>query len=162
MSFIQPLRYDLRFLPKNDIALMRKDRIVLVVIASFFLLSCGIYKIDVQQGNMITQDLINQVKPQMTKRQVQYILGTPLTVDPFHKNRWDYLFTNKPGNEDRTRQQVSLIFKDDKLTVINGDLKPGSLTVLAAKKDVDIIVPKRNLEKTIFEKITSMFDFSDE
>ncbi len=141
---------------------MRKDRIVLLLIASKFLLSCGIYTVDVQQGNMITQDLINQVTPHMTKRQVQYILGTPLTVDPFHKNRWDYLFTNKPGDEERTRQQVSLIFKDDKLTVINGDLKPGALTVLAPKKDVDIIVPKRNLEKTILEKITSMFDFSED
>ena len=142
--------------------LMRKDRIVLIVIACFFLLSCGIYKIDVQQGNMITQDLINQVKPQMTKRQVQYILGTPLTVDPFHKNRWVYLFTNQPGGEERTQQQVSLIFKDDKLTAIDGVLKPGTLTVLAPKKDVDIIVPKRNLEKTVWEKITSIFDFSDD
>ena len=138
---------------------MRKDRIVLTLIASFFLLSCGIYKVDVQQGNMITQDLINQVKPHMSKRQVQYILGTPLTVDPFRKDRWDYIFTDQPGGEDRTRQQVSLIFKDNKLGAIEGDLKPGTLTVLEPKKDVDIIVPKRNIEKTVFEKITSIFDF---
>ncbi len=138
---------------------MRKDRIVLTLIASFFLISCGIYKVDVQQGNMITQDLINQVKPHMTKRQVQYILGTPLTVDPFRKDRWDYIFTNQPGGEDRTRQQVSLVFKDNKLGAIEGDLKPGTLTVLEPKKDVDIIVPKRDIEKTVFEKITSIFDF---
>lgn len=138
---------------------MRKDRIVLTLIASFFLLSCGIYKVDVQQGNMITQDLINQVKPHMSKRQVQYILGTPLTVDPFRKDRWDYIFTDQPGGEDRTRQQVSLIFKDNKLGAIEGDLKPGTLTVLEPKKDVDIIVPKRDIEKTVFEKITSIFDF---
>jgi outer membrane protein assembly factor BamE len=138
---------------------MRKDRIVLTLIASFFLLSCGIYKVDVQQGNMITQDLINQVKPHMSKRQVQYILGTPLTVDPFRKDRWDYIFTDQPGGEDRTRQQVSLIFKDNKLGAIEGDLKPGTLTVLEPKRDVDIIVPKRDIEKTVFEKITSIFDF---
>lgn len=138
---------------------MRKDRIVLTLIASLFLLSCGIYKVDVQQGNMITQDLINQVKPHMSKRQVQYILGTPLTVDPFRKDRWDYIFTDQPGGEDRTRQQVSLIFKDNKLGAIEGDLKPGTLTVLEPKKDVDIIVPKRDIEKTVFEKITSIFDF---
>ncbi len=163
MSFIEPFRYDLRFLMMKDIIYsMRKDRIVLVVIASFFLLSCGIYKIDVQQGNLITQDLINQVKPHMTKRQVQYILGTPLTVNPFHKNRWDYIFTNQPGDEERTRQQVSLVFKDDQLVVIDGDLKPGTTPVLVPKKDVDIIVPKRNIEKTVLEKITSLFDFSDD
>jgi outer membrane protein assembly factor BamE len=138
---------------------MRKDRIVLTLIASLFLLSCGIYKVDVQQGNMITQDLINQVKPHMSKRQVQYILGTPLTVDPFRKDRWDYIFTDQPGGEDRTRQQVSLIFKDNKLGAIEGDLKPGTLTVLEPKRDVDIIVPKRDIEKTVFEKITSIFDF---
>ncbi|HFD13156.1 MAG TPA: outer membrane protein assembly factor BamE [Crenotrichaceae bacterium] len=141
---------------------MEKDRIVFTMIASFFLLSCGIYKVDVQQGNLINQDLINQVRPRMTKRQVQYVLGTPLTVDPFHKDRWDYLFTNQPGGEDITRQQVSLIFKNNKLSIIEGDLKPGTLTVLEPKKDVDIIVPKRKIEKTILEKITSLFGLLDD
>jgi outer membrane protein assembly factor BamE len=145
----------------KSITVMRKDRIVLTLIASFFLLSCGIHKIDVQQGNLITQDLINQVKPHMTKRQVQYILGTPLTVDPFHKDRWDYIFTNQPGGEERTQQQVSMIFTDSKLTAIEGDLKPGTLTVLEPHKGVDILVPKRNIDKTILEKITSLFDFSE-
>lgn len=141
---------------------MIKDRIVFTLIASLFLLSCGIYKIDVQQGNLISQDLINQVKPNMTKRQVQYILGTPLTVDPFHKDRWDYIFTNQPGGEDQTRQRVSLLFKDNRVVGVEGDLKPGTLTVLEPKKDVDIIVPKRKIEKTIFEKITSLFGLLDE
>ncbi|MCH9697481.1 MAG: outer membrane protein assembly factor BamE [Gammaproteobacteria bacterium] len=131
-------------------------------IASLILTSCGIFKIDVQQGNLVGQDLLNQVKPSMTKRQVQYILGTPLTVDPFRKDRWDYLFTNQPGGEDRSIQRISLVFSNDKLSLIEGDLKPGTVTVLEPKKDVDIEVPKRQIDKTILEKFTSLFGLLDD
>jgi outer membrane protein assembly factor BamE len=141
---------------------MRKDRIVLPLIASLFLFSCGIYKVDVQQGNLITQDLINQIKPRMSKRQVQYILGTPLTIDPFRQNRWDYVFTTQPGGEERIRQKIALIFDKDQLMTIEGDLKPGSQSTLTPNKTEDILVPKRNLQKTMLEKIESIFDFSGE
>ena len=64
------------------------------------LVSCSIYKLDVQQGNVVTQEAVNQLKPGMNKRQVRYIMGSPLLVDVFHQTRWDYVYTNQPGGGD--------------------------------------------------------------
>ena len=50
------------------------------------------YKIDVQQGNYVTQDMVEKLKPGMTRSQVKFLLGTPLVVDPFRNDRWDYVY----------------------------------------------------------------------
>ena len=57
----------------------------------------GVYTIDILQGNMIDQDLIDQLRPNMTKRQVMYILGSPMIADTFHEKRWDYLWRQSNG-----------------------------------------------------------------
>ena len=61
----------------------------------------GVYKIDIQQGNVVTQDMIDQLKPGMTRRQVRFIMGNPLITDTFHANRWDYLYSIQPGGGQR-------------------------------------------------------------
>ena len=84
----------------------------------------GVYKISVQQGNIITQKMIDQVKPGMTKRQVRFIMGTPLIADTFNQNRWDYNYSLiKPGDK-TIKEKVTLFFKDDKLTHFTGDYRP--------------------------------------
>ena len=57
------------------------------------------YRIDIRQGNYITQEMVAQLKPGMTRDQVRFILGTPLVVDPFHKNRWDYVHRLERGGK---------------------------------------------------------------
>lgn len=57
----------------------------------------GVYKIDIQQGNVVTQDMIDQLRPGMTRRQVRFIMGNPLIQDTFNTNRWDYLYSLQPG-----------------------------------------------------------------
>src|SRR3546814_20220346 len=52
----------------------------------------GVYKVDIQQGNVVTQDMIDQLRPGLTRQQVRFILGNPLITDTFHANRWDYLY----------------------------------------------------------------------
>ncbi len=84
----------------------------------------GVYKINIQQGNIITQDMINQLKPGMTRSQVAYVMGTPLLPDSFDKDRWDYIYTLQPGGKQRTQQTLSLFFDNDKLTRFNGDFRP--------------------------------------
>ena len=54
-----------------------------------------IYKVNIQQGNEIDTGMLMKLKPEMTKSQVKFILGTPLIEDSFHKDRWDYLYSNK-------------------------------------------------------------------
>lgn len=85
----------------------------------------GAYKIDVQQGNAITQEMVDQLRLGMSRSQVQYIMGAPLLEDSFNKDRWDYIDTNQPGGKKRTQKSMTLFFKDDLLKTINGDLKPG-------------------------------------
>ena len=83
-----------------------------------------VYKIDVQQGNYITQDLVDRLKPGMTKAEVKGILGTPLLTDAFHANRWDYFFSNKPHRMKEERSRVSVFFQDEKLVSVEGAGRP--------------------------------------
>lgn len=82
------------------------------------------YKIDIQQGNFITQDMVAKLKPGMTRSQVRFILGTPLVVDPFHGDRWDYVYLYKKGGEVMEQRRFAVIFRDDKLVRIEGDVVP--------------------------------------
>ena len=86
----------------------------------------GVYKIDIQQGNVVTQDMIDQLRPGMTRRQVRFIMGNPLITDTFHANRWDYLYSIQPGGGQRLQERVSVNFNaDDQLVGLSGDFMPG-------------------------------------
>ena len=83
-----------------------------------------VYKIDIQQGNVITQDMIDKLKPGMTKVQVKFIMGTPLIADTFNQNRWDYFYGMKPATGPEVRERMAIFFKDDKLSSLRGDFMP--------------------------------------
>lgn len=86
----------------------------------------GVYKIDIQQGNVVTKDMIDQLRPGMTRRQVRFIMGNPLITDTFHANRWDYLYSIQPGGGERLQERVSVNFNaDDQLVGFSGDFMPG-------------------------------------
>ena len=86
----------------------------------------SVYKIDIQQGNIITQDMINQLRPGMTRAQVRYLMGSPLITDPFHANRWDYIYSIQPGGGAMQQENVSLTFNaDNQLIGLAGDFLPG-------------------------------------
>lgn len=134
---------------------MQKLLILISLIASLFLAGCSsdpvvgrlpfVYRIDIQQGNVITQDMVNQLRVGMSKRQVQFILGAPLLVDPFHAQRWDYVYLYEPGSRgesDTTEQHVTLIFADDKVTEITGTLLPNPQPdAIPANRQITVVVP---------------------
>ena len=100
--------------------IMQKLLISLIAIASLTLSACSfdmltIYKIDVQQGNALSQEDIDRIKEGMNKRQVKFLLGEPLLSDPFHRNRWDYVFYFKPGYGDPHKARLTLTFEGDQL-----------------------------------------------
>ena len=100
--------------------IMRKLLISLITFASLFVSGCSldmltVYKIDVQQGNALSQEDIDRVKEGMNKRQVQFLLGQPLLSDPFHRDRWDYVFYFKPGYGDPLKARLTLWFEEDRL-----------------------------------------------
>ena len=117
----------------------------------------GVYAIDVQQGNIIDQDMINQLRPNMTKRQVLYIMGSPMLTDVFHQKRWDYIYSEQLGKEARMQKRMSLLFDGDNLMGVQGDFKPSSLPVMMPSKDVTVEVPARDLDKTLAEKLKGLF-----
>ncbi len=81
---------------------------------------CSVYRPELQQGNILDLEQINKLKPGMSKRQVIYVMGTPLLQDPFHKNRWDYIHTVKPGSgSSMSIQRLTLYFDKDSLQRID-------------------------------------------
>ena len=83
----------------------------------------GVYRIDIQQGNEISQDMLNQLEPGMTKSQVAYVMGTPLLIDTFHPDRWDYIYSFHPGNGQREQRRVTIYFTEDKVAHIDGNTR---------------------------------------
>ncbi|MGQ7959459.1 outer membrane protein assembly factor BamE [Pseudomonas sp. SP16.1] len=111
---------------------MQKTKLLLTSLSLtglFALAGCsfpGVYKIDIQQGNVVTQDMIDQLRPGMTRRQVRFIMGNPLLTDTFHADRWDYLYSIQPGGTQRLQERVSLVFDgNDQLIGLAGDFMPG-------------------------------------
>jgi len=91
-------------------------RIVLLA-ATLALSSCFLtpHRIDVQQGNYFDPDAIAKLKPGMTRSQVRFLMGTPLITDPFHPDRWDYLFINRPKGKLKQERRLTLWFDGDVL-----------------------------------------------
>lgn len=88
------------------------------------------YRIDVQQGNVLTQEMVSQLRPGLTKDQVRFILGTPMLVDMFHADRWDYVYRLQKGNSGKieTRRFSTFFDADGKLVRVGGDaaaMQPG-------------------------------------
>jgi outer membrane protein assembly factor BamE len=82
------------------------------------------HKIDIQQGNVVTQDMIAKLKPGMSRSQVRFALGTPLVVDPFHPERWDYVYVLQKQGKVVEQRRIVVVFKDEKLAHIEGDVVP--------------------------------------
>ena len=80
------------------------------------------YKIDIRQGNYITQDMVAQLKSGMTRDQVRFVLGTPLVADIFHADRWDYIYRFKPGRVEVQQRRFAVFFEDNKLVRVAGDV----------------------------------------
>ena len=144
---------------------MRKIIYPLVLISSMTASGCstilnnlpGVYTLDVQQGNIISQEEIDQLRPKMSKRQVLYIMGSSMLVDVFHQKRWDYIYSEQPGGKERKQKRISLYFDGDELIGVQGDFRPSTLPVIKQSKETTVEVTPRNLDKTLWEKISHIF-----
>jgi outer membrane protein assembly factor BamE len=100
-------------------------KIFTVLLSFLFISACSIpkvYKLTVQQGNIVTQDMIEELKVGMTKRQVAYVMGTPLIRSPYQQERWDYLYTLERRDKVVKSYQVTLFFKDELYTRLEGEV----------------------------------------
>lgn len=98
----------------------------------------GVYKIDVEQGNIITQDIVDQLKPGMSRRQVRFILGTPLVEDTFNEARWDYVYVKRNGVDVLSESRLRVEFDGDALQSVSGDFTPAAFGgTLSAPAETD-------------------------
>ena len=108
---------------------------VLAALAALFLVSCGSakltapgispYRIEIQQGNFVSQEMVSQLKLGMSKDQVRFVLGTPLITDSFHADRWDYVFRRQKSNSrELEHHKLAVFFEDGKLARIDSDVIP--------------------------------------
>lgn len=140
-----------------------KNIIICVGIFVVLISGCGKmiphYKIDIVQGNVLNQELVNRIRPGMTKKQVKYILGTPVIVDTFHKNRWDYVYTYRKGGSSKIQKKtMSLFFSGNKVTRIEGTIKPQFNDAPIEEEttqivDVDEKKPKKGIIKKVLKKV---------
>ena len=83
------------------------------------------HKIDIQQGNYVTQDMVAKLKPGMSRSQVRFALGTPLIIDPFRNDRWDYFYMMHKAGELTEQRVVTIVFNGNELLRIEGDVVAG-------------------------------------
>jgi len=101
-----------------------------------------VYKMPVQQGNLVTEAMVDALQPGMNKRQVRYLLGTPLLTDMFHQDRWDYTYTIQRGHEPMQVKRLTIWFQDDALVRIDGDIKPDPQRAASQEKpEIVVTVP---------------------
>ena len=103
-------------------------RATLLIILLGALAGCGglprVYKINIEQGNVVTGEMLSQLEPGMTRRQVRYVLGTPLLENSFNRNRWDYVYSLRRGGKTLRQERLTVFFEDDKLSHFTGTLVP--------------------------------------
>lgn len=141
------------------------NKLVILFISIVFLSACTksfdggyevplLYKIDIQQGNVIEQEMLDRLKPGMDKDQVKFVMGTPVLIDPFHNNRWEYIFSFQKGGGVREQRHLTLHFdeEEEKLTHITGDITAadGSRDVNKIIEADAVVVPNSNKEEKGF------------
>ena len=112
-----------------------------------------VYVPDIQQGNIVTPEMVAELKTGMSKRQVRFVLGTPTLIDVFHQDRWDYDYSLKQRNEPADIKHFRVLFKDDKLVRYVGDIKPAkNPEKLKDKKEIVLSVPDFDKKEDVPDK----------
>lgn len=104
---------------------MQKKKLISLIFSFLILQACsfpGVYKINVQQGNIVTQEMLDQLKPGMTKKQVHFVLGTPTLDNVFNKNIENYVYTYQKAGGETKNQVVKIFYEDDAYVRHEGEL----------------------------------------
>ncbi len=121
----------------------------------------GVDRMDIQQGNVIEQEMLDKLRPGMEKAQVHFIMGTPTLVDPFHTNRWEYIYTFSKGGNRRQQRHITIYFEEGKLAYLQGGVVPGIRRppeeYRKERKTVD--VPSTRQKQGFFSKLINVLPF---
>lgn len=107
----------------------------------------GVHKINIQQGHIITEEMVSQLQLGQTKRQVRFVLGNSLLPDTFNDDRWDYYYSLRRGSDGSlTRYLFTVYFEDDKLVRWEGDHVPTPKPLAGQNKDQAAPLPTNTEE----------------
>jgi outer membrane protein assembly factor BamE len=115
-------------------------RLLYICLFTLLISGCSIlddwtYKVNKQQGNITEQKHVDQLEVGMTKEQVKFLLGTSMSIHTFDHDRWDYIYTYKAGNDEPTRNNLTVYFENNALSKIEGEALVK--TIIPKKKVVD-------------------------
>lgn len=125
----------------------------------------GVYRIDIQQGNQVTQEMLSKLEPGMTKSQVSFVMGTPMLIDVFHPNRWDYIYSFHPGNGTREQRRITLYFDEaETLDYIDGNTQIVENIQLTEEQrtDTNVVVPLNEKKTGFFNGIFNVFGLGED
>ena len=125
----------------------------------------GVYRIDIQQGNQVTQEMLSKLEPGMTKSQVSFVMGTPMLIDVFHPNHWDYIYSFHPGNGSREQRRITLYFDEaETLDYIDGNTQIVENIQLTEEQrtDTNVVVPLNEKETGFFNSIFNVFGLGED
>ncbi len=135
----------------------------LIILLAVLCASCGTalptikpYKLDVQQGNVVTSKMLLQLRPGMTKSQVRFVMGTPLIQDSFHGNRWDYVYQMRESGKIIEQRRVILDFENELLKTVRGDVIASAADKASADENIGtrVINPSaKPEEKSLMSKL---------
>lgn len=118
---------------------------------------------DIEQGNLITPEMVALLEPGMSKRQVKFVLGTPMLIDVFHGQRWDYYLSIKRRNEPLEIKRFSVYFEGDSLSHYEGDIQPTQNVVSAReKKETLVSVPNYEGDLGLLERFWRWLGFGED
>ena len=125
----------------------------------------GVYRIDIQQGNQVTQEMLSKLEPGMTKSQVSFVMGTPMLIDVFHPNRWDYIYSFHPGNGSREQRRITLYFDDaETLDYIDGNTRIVENIQLTEEQrtDTNVVVPLTEQKTGFFNSMLNVIGLGED
>lgn len=96
-----------------------RNLLILILPILLGLAGCSVYRVDIQQGNTLEAEQVDQLQIGMSREQVTFLLGTPLVHDPFHPDRWDYVYSFKPGGRTVKSRHLTLYFDNNTLARID-------------------------------------------
>ncbi len=118
---------------------------------------------DIEQGNIVTPEMVALLEPGMSKRQVRFALGSPMLVDTFHDQRWDYLLSIKRRNEPLEIKQFRVYFQGDTLSRFEGDITPAeNVDTAQEKREILVSVPDYEGDLGLLDRLWRSLGFGEE
>lgn len=113
----------------------------------------GVYRIDIPQGNFVTRDMLDDLRPGMSREQVRYVLGPPTLQDPFTPDRWYYLLDYQPGKGEPVQQEIVVHFEGEKFSHREGQAVANLQARIGGTSDRELKEKVRKGEDAIEETV---------